>query len=80
MKKHKFIILTLIISILCIGLIFIIGKNNKSIAASYDIGDIVYINGTNTTPAKPIFEIVASNPFVLNLIIKTINEQVRDFA
>ena len=45
MKKHKFIILTLIISILCIGLIFIISKNNKSIAVSYGIGDVVYING-----------------------------------
>ncbi len=66
MKKHKFIILTLIISILCIGLIFIISKNNKSIAVSYGIGDVVYINGTgiNPDPDQGIYCIVYGPQFV----------------
>ncbi len=66
MKKYKFIILTLIISILCIGLIFIISKNNKSIAVSYGIGDVVYINGTgiNPDPDQGLYCIVYGPQFV----------------
>lgn len=55
MRKHKVITLALIIAILCIGIIFIISKNNNIVAASYRIGNIISISGDNPTPDNGIY-------------------------
>lgn len=50
MRKHKFIISALIIVILCIGIMFTISRNNKSMAANYSVGQVVTITGTGINP------------------------------
>lgn len=66
MKKYKLIILTLIIAILCVGMTFIINKNNESLAVSYNVGSVTYISGTggNPAPDQGIYCIVYGPQFV----------------